>query len=332
MSYAKAAASSGPIGAEPLPQPPVHPEQHPADAETTEDINEFNDADVDELKTGVKNDLVKNAKAAKQETNDTKKDIKQDAKEIKKDVKQGAKDVKTEVKKDAKVAGKAAEDIKEDVKKDAKAAGKAAEEFKEDAKKVVSEKASQVKEGAADLAKDVKKKVNKEAKDLPQNAEELKKDAHKLANKAYSKGKEIAQEGQDALHQFAEDHEDEIKEFEERTKSLWELVVAHTTKAVEQVSNFVSAKSQCASNQATKAVVNTKRELQNPAVVGQIGVAVAAAAAGYITFVERKHRINTNSKTVLGVHASVVTGLILLDAFVFKRAYNRYDKKLDKNL
>lgn len=332
MSYAKAAASSGPIGAEPLPQPPVHPEQHPVDAESTEDINEFNDADVDELKTDVKNDLVKNAKAAKQDTKETKKEIKQDAKEIKKDVKQGAKDVKKEAKHDAKAAGNAAQDVKEDVKKAAKNTYEDIKHDTKDVRKAASDKASQVKEGAADLAKDAKKKLDKEAKDLPQNAEELKKDAHKFANKAYAKGKEIAKDGHEAIHQFAEDHEDELKEFEERTKSLWELVVTHTTKAVQQVSNFVTAKSQCASNMASQTAVKTKRELQNPAVVGQIAVAVAAAATGYITFVERKHRINTNSKTVLGVHASVVTGLILLDAYVFKRAYNKYDKKLDKKL
>lgn len=191
---------------------------------------------------------------------------------------------------------KSQEKTKKEVKKDLKDLKKDGEDVKDSLVDLAAEKVQQTK---ADI----------------NSADPTKEDAKSLGNKVYARGKDLAQEGQDALHQFKKDHLEELERLEENGKSLWNQLVKYVNRVVNDASAAVS-----------KLTLQARTELQNPAVVGQLVVGIAAAAAGYVAFVERKHRINTDSKAVLGIHASIITGLVLLDGFVFSRAYKKYQK------
>lgn len=148
------------------------------------------------------------------------------------------------------------------------------------------------------------KEFEKLKKDAKSKTEDLKKDVSKEAEKLSKKAKKWEDEGASFL------------------QKVWSQLVATTTEAKDQVCAFGSSivpKSQVA---ADRVLV----ELQNPVVVVQSLVGVSAAIATYFG-IKESHRVQSESKLVIGVHAAIITGLIAADAFLFKKYYPQYDKK-----
>lgn len=138
--------------------------------------------------------------------------------------------------------------------------------------------------------------------------EKIKKKTLDAANDAVASGKA-----------YVEDLKKELKEVEEELKPCVE-------KAVSYVKEKYAAAAAYLSTLVTKDSVDcVGKELQNPVVVGQLAVVACGATASYFCFQESA-RINTNNKYVVAIHASVVTGLILADVYVFQKLYPKYKK------
>lgn len=147
-----------------------------------------------------------------------------------------------------------------------------------------------------------------------QEFEELKQEAKEDAEHATRLGKAKARELKKELH----DLEDEARPY-------WEKAVAQVKAQAAKLSEYFGKSSDTVQTYSSKALSTTYQELQNPVVVVQTLVGITGAVAGYIAYLERK-RINTDNKVVLFAHASIVTGLVLADNYLFSKYYPKYKK------
>lgn len=147
-----------------------------------------------------------------------------------------------------------------------------------------------------------------------QEFEELKKEFEEGSNEALNKAKSKARDLKKELH----DLEDEAKPY-------WDKAVAQVKSSIAKLSDYFGKSAATAQQYSSQALATTCQELQNPVVVAQTLVGITGVVAGYIGYLERK-RINTDNKAVLCVHASVLTGLVLADGFLFNKYYPKYKK------
>lgn len=186
-------------------------------------------------------------------------------------------------------------------------------------------KVRNVKKNSDEFFYNAKNRRRIETKKGAKGSESSRKNAKKFVQIAAETSKELL-EDKEAILQFSKDHEESINVLEESAKSFWERIQLNAETAIKQGKQVVVETPQFAIENAKKVVQSTRRAVQNPAVIGQIVLGLGAAAIGYIAFVERKNRINTDSKVVLGVQASIIAGLILFDGYVFTKAYKKFDK------
>ncbi|KAG7195557.1 uncharacterized protein KQ657_003324 [Scheffersomyces spartinae] len=145
--------------------------------------------------------------------------------------------------------------------------------------------------------------------------EKLKKDAKVKVNEL----KKDAKEKKEQLSKKAKEWEDEGASF---LKKVWDQIVLTASQTKELVYSFTSNIVPQTQVAADRALV----ELQNPVVVVQGLLGITAAIAGYFG-IKECHRIHSESKLVIGVHAAIITGLITADSFFFNKYYPVYDKK-----
>lgn len=136
----------------------------------------------------------------------------------------------------------------------------------------------------------------------------IKKQALKTAKDAIDAGKEHVQ-----------DFKKELKELEEESKPYLEKAVDYLKGTYAAAASYVSS----VVNSDT--VTAASKELQNPVVLGQLVLIAGGATAGWFVYSERA-RINTNNKYVIGIHAGLITALILADKYVFDKLYPKYKK------
>ncbi|EEQ36802.1 hypothetical protein EJF18_10956 [Clavispora lusitaniae] len=139
--------------------------------------------------------------------------------------------------------------------------------------------------------------------------EEIKKDAKERARDAVAKGKKT-------LGDVAEVSREDAKRLKEEGKSLWSQAVAYASEKYDAVSSYVRR------NVNSDTVAAAGRELQNPAVVGQLALIAGAATAGSYVYSERA-RIRSDNGYVVAIHAGLITALVLGDVYVFRRLYAR---------
>lgn len=74
--------------------------------------------------------------------------------------------------------------------------------------------------------------------------------------------------------------------------------------------------------------VRSKKEVQNPVVISQIVLGVGALGGAYIGYLERSRIFGAQHfKSAVTAHAAIITGLVVLDGFLFNKYYSKYDKK-----
>lgn len=190
------------------------------------------------------------------------------------------------------------------------------------------------------IKKDIKKDADNIAKKGKEESEHLKKQGKEAVDEASEKGKEfidqankkgkeLLDEANDKSKEFLKEARKELNHLEEEGQNLLSQFVAYvksTANSIGQSLNKAGAELQLATSAA---VSRTSVELQNPVVIAQIAVAAGGAAAGYLAYLER-YRINTDNKYVVGIHASIITGLVVLDGYLFSTYYPKYDKKVAK--
>lgn len=140
-----------------------------------------------------------------------------------------------------------------------------------------------------------------------------------LPEEEFNKLKKESQEELKKLKKVANeavgDFRKELDEIERQGESYYNKFI----KYVKDTYNDLSSKVQTTSS---KSIVE---EIKNPVVITQALVGLGGLVAGYFTYLER-HRIKSENKIVLATHASIITGLILVDGYLFKTYYPKYKK------
>lgn len=165
-----------------------------------------------------------------------------------------------------------------------------------------------VKKEASQGAEKVKKDANEALKKAGKEAEKLKAEASLAADDAVKKGKATA-----------DNVKKDIKELEKESRPYIEKATKFVQEKYQAAASFVSSYV----NKDTVSAAGT--ELQNPVVVGQLAVILGGAAAGWFVYAERA-RIRTDNKYVVGIHAAVITGLVVVDGLLFSLLYPKYKK------
>lgn len=134
----------------------------------------------------------------------------------------------------------------------------------------------------------------------------IKKQALKAAKDAVDSGKEHVQ-----------DFKKELKELEKESQPYVDQAVSFVKEKYARAYSYITS-------YLNKDTVNAAgQELQNPAVIGQLALIAGGATAGWFVYSERA-RINTDNKYVIGIHAGLVTALVLADVYVFQKVYPKY--------
>lgn len=140
-------------------------------------------------------------------------------------------------------------------------------------------------------------------------------DFAKLKKDAKAAAKEIS----DTSKQTLGDISKELKDLEGKGQGYLDKLIQTVKSSYADLSAYVSSKTN------SESAVTIKKELQNPVVVSQILVGASGLVAGYLTYLER-HRIKSENKVVLATHGAIITGLILVDGYLFKTYYPKYKK------
>lgn len=136
---------------------------------------------------------------------------------------------------------------------------------------------------------------------------------------------DVYKRAKSAAEATAKDLKKELGELEEEGKSLYAKFVSCVLEKLKKLSESLSKYTACAQKTGGEVAQKTVVELQNPVVATQVVVGVTGAVAGYLAYLERG-RIQTENKAVVFIHASVVTGLLLVDGFLFNKYYKQFRK------
>lgn len=211
------------------------------------------------------------------------------------------------------------EQIKKDLKKDAENIEKKAEVELENAKEQGAAKAKDLKKQGSAKAQELKKQGEFEAEALKESGKELYEAASERGQQIYDDASKRGEEAFEAAKK-------EFNHLEKEGKNLWQQFWSWFQTKSSEAGKYVQQSASQIQKASGNAVSRVGIELQNPVVVAQLVVAAGGAAAGYLGYLER-HRIRSDNNAVVGIHASIVTGLVLLDGFLFNKYYPQYDKK-----
>lgn len=200
------------------------------------------------------------------------------------------------------------EQIKKDVKKDAK-----------NIEKKVVEESENLKEQGKEKAAELNAKGKEKASEASAKGQEL-------FNEASAKGQEFLDEASDKSKEFLAEAKKELNYLEEEGKDLLSKFIKWAKSTGKSIGQSLNKAGSEVSRVSSQAISRTSIELQNPVVVTQLAVIAGGLSAGYLGYLERQ-RINTDNKYVVGIHASIITGLVLLDGYLFNTYYPKYDKK-----
>lgn len=167
----------------------------------------------------------------------------------------------------------------------------------------------------ADKVKKTENEANKGAENLSQKTAYGTEEAEELARNAGDKFESTFETGKEKVKDFGNG----------KPKKVYSNLVQIIKDGVELVRKNVQKASAKLPEVTSGAIARTGAELQNPVVLTQSLVGLGGLAAGYVLYTERS-RIDTKNNYVLAIHGSILTGLVLLDAFLFKTFYPRYKK------
>lgn len=114
-----------------------------------------------------------------------------------------------------------------------------------------------------------------------------------------------------------------VKDFKKELHDLEEEGKSYLTKFINCARTRISGLVDSVSNTSVESVAE---EFKNPVVVAQALVGLGGLVAGYFTWLER-HRINTDNRVVVATHSAIITGLILVDGYLFKTYYPQFNKR-----
>lgn len=147
-----------------------------------------------------------------------------------------------------------------------------------------------------------------------------------VSQKKFDKLKQETEKSRAHLEADVERAKKEAKELEKKAKKEGKKLLELLKQGYADAGKYFAEFSQNVSETTNAALTKTLKELENPVVVIQALAGIGGLVAGYVTYLER-HRIRSDSNTVLGIHAAIITGLIGLDAYLFGKYYPKYDKK-----
>lgn len=151
----------------------------------------------------------------------------------------------------------------------------------------------------------------------PVTFEKERKKAQEVAGKTAYEVELEAKKAAKALRDEASKIEKEWESF--KKNSTVESVVDYVKQLLATVGSYFNK------TFSTETVATVSTELKNPAVVGQIAVIGAGAAAGWFVFSE-SDRIRSDNKYVVALHAGIITAVVLADVYAFQYLYPKGKK------
>lgn len=166
---------------------------------------------------------------------------------------------------------------------------------------------------------------NKVETELDEDYKELKAKAQKLSEQGKEKFDEIESKGSKKLHQLKKDGKSKFNDLEQETKSVVHNVYEWIKDQLVYIDNNLGGIGGKVVGTSTFYLTKFYQELTNPVVLIQSIVGVVGLSACYIAYKD-KYRINTDNNLVLGIHASVLTGVVLADAWLFTKYFPKFEK------
>lgn len=171
-------------------------------------------------------------------------------------------------------------------------------------------------EGGKEKASELKSKAETKGSELKSQAE---KTAHDLKSDAKDKLSKLEKDGKEAL----KDGKKKLGEFEQSSKNAIDKVYQFIREKLVYIDNNLGGFGGRIIGTTSYHLTKFYHELANPVVLVQSIVGLVGLSAGYIAYKDR-YRINTDNSLVIGIHASVLTGLILTDKWLFNKYYPKF--------
>lgn len=161
--------------------------------------------------------------------------------------------------------------------------------------------------------------------EIDQDYQELKAKAQKLADEGKDKYSQLEKDGKAKLHQLEKDGKAKLNELEEETKSAVNNIYQWVKEQLIYIDQNLGGIGGSIVGNSTFYLTKFYQELNNPVVVAQTIVGLVGLGAGYVAYKDR-YRIDTDNNVVLGIHAGVITGLVLTDRWLFNKYYPQFEK------
>lgn len=132
-------------------------------------------------------------------------------------------------------------------------------------------------------------------------------------------------EAKHKVQDFSKELKEAAKKQEKSAEDFLSKLFATVSENLKVASKKITDVGISSYNASKECGYQAAQELQNPVVVVQTLVGLTGVVAGYYAYLER-NRIDYSNKLTLGIHAAVITGLVLVDGFLFNKFYPEYKK------
>ncbi|KAI5955760.1 hypothetical protein KGF54_001262 [Candida jiufengensis] len=222
------------------------------------------------------------------------------------------------------------EQIKKNLKKDAEDIKLKAQEDAADAAEEGSKKVNELKAEGSKTAKNLQKEGSKKADELKKSGEEygeeLRKSGKEFVEAVNERGEVIYEAINEKSQEAYDAAKKEFNHLEKEGKNIFSQLSASVQQGAQNFGSYLQETGKSISKTSQDLFSRLSIELQNPVVLSQIFVVAGGLTAGYYGYLER-HRIRSDNNVVVGLHASIITGLVLLDGYFVSKYYPQYDKK-----
>ncbi|KAI5966342.1 uncharacterized protein KGF55_000651 [Candida pseudojiufengensis] len=222
------------------------------------------------------------------------------------------------------------EQIKKNLKRDAEDIKLKAQEDASNAAEEGSKKVDELKAKGSETAKKLQKEGSKTAEEAKkageEYGEELRKSGKEFVEAVNERGEVIYEAINEKSQEALEAAKKEYNHLEKEGRNVFSQLSASAQKGAQNFGTYLQQTGESISKTSQDLFSRISIELQNPVVISQIFVVAGGLTAGYYGYLER-HRIRSDNNVVVGLHASIITGLVLLDGYFVSKYYPQYDKK-----
>ncbi|CDR38965.1 CYFA0S02e09626g1_1 [Cyberlindnera fabianii] len=183
----------------------------------------------------------------------------------------------------------------------------------------------------ADAAREANAAAEKDAKNLKAEANKQAESASKEAGKAAEDFKAAASDAKDKATKKAKEIGDDLKKAEkdasDKIKKEYDANKGPVIDFFKKIGAKISEAASYVVESTKSAAVTTSEELKNPVVASQVAVTIGAIAGLSAGIAQREKIFRFKSDNEITAILAGLAGLVVLDGYLFKTYYPKYDKK-----